>query len=146
MPGRAAAPSPSKAGTANDFSNGQLALSTALLYSLVQPGGSLYGLNNSNPFNPAFQPQGTGIGFVPGGIITFGGGVPLYVNGQVIGGLGISGDTSCADRLIAFKMRRLAGLNGTPGGADADNIQYRPSPPRRRRRPACRSRAASATK
>jgi len=38
-----------KAGTANDFSNDGLALSTANLYSATQPGGSLYGLNNSNP-------------------------------------------------------------------------------------------------
>jgi hypothetical protein len=51
--------------------------------------GSLYGLNDSNPFNPAFQPQGTGVGQVPGGIITFGGGVALYKSGQVIGGLGV---------------------------------------------------------
>lgn len=113
-----------KASTANDFSNAQLALSTANLYSLTQPGGSLYGLNNSNPFNFLFEEQGTGIGFVPGGIITFGGGVPLYADGQVIGGLGLSGDTACADHSVAFKMRRMAGLNGTPGGADADNISY----------------------
>jgi uncharacterized protein GlcG (DUF336 family) len=122
-----------KASTANDFSNNLKALSTANLYSFTQPAntntsnvpaGSLYGLNNSNPFNPAFQPQGTGVGSVPGGIITFGGGVPLYSNGQVIGGLGVSGDTACADHVIAFRMRRGAGLDGTPGGNGADNIQY----------------------
>jgi Haem-degrading len=77
-----------EASTANDFSNSQTALSTANLYSLTQPAnngpapggvpaGSLYGLNNSDPFNPEFQAQGTGVGDVPGGIITFGGGVPL---------------------------------------------------------------------
>jgi hypothetical protein len=55
-----------KATTANGFSNDALALSTANLYGPTQPGGSLYGLNDSNPFNPQFQPQGTGIGFVPG--------------------------------------------------------------------------------
>ena len=62
-----------KASTANDFSNNQLALSTANLYSFAQPAntatpplvqnfpaGSLYGLNNSNPFNPAFQAQEDG--------------------------------------------------------------------------------------
>src|SRR5437868_15116537 len=59
-----------KAETANDFSNSGLALSTANLYAPTQPGGSLYGLNNSNPFNPSFLPLGTGIGRVPGGIIT----------------------------------------------------------------------------
>src|SRR5215813_9011163 len=56
-----------KASTANDFSNDAFALSTANIYAPTQPGGSLYGLNNSNPFNPLFQTQGTGIGFVPGG-------------------------------------------------------------------------------
>jgi uncharacterized protein GlcG (DUF336 family) len=110
-----------KASTANDFSNSALSLSTANLYSPTQPGGSLYGLNNSNPFNPVFQPQNTGIGFVPGGIITFGGGVALYSGGQVIGGLGVSGDTSCADHAIAFRMRHQAKLDGTP---NSDNIIY----------------------
>src|SRR5882724_9248666 len=54
-----------KANTANAFSldsssssggSGQpagLALSTANLYSAVNPGGSLYGLQHSNPVNPA---------------------------------------------------------------------------------------------
>ena len=116
-----------KAETANDFSNSGLALSTANLYAPTQPGGSLYGLNNSNPFNPAFDPQGSGAGFVPGGIITFGGGVALYSGGQVIGGLGVSGDSSCADHAISYRMRRLAGLDGIPGGVapdGTDNISY----------------------
>ena len=116
-----------KASTANDFSNDALALSTANLYAATQPGGSLYGLNNSNPFNPAFQPQGTGIGGVPGGIITFGGGVALYAGGKVIGGLGVSGDSACADHVIAYRMRRNAGLDGTPKGVGfngTDNIDY----------------------
>lgn len=112
-----------KASTANDFSNTGVALSTAMLYGPTQPGGSLYGLNNSNPFNPAFNPQNTGIGRVPGGIITFGGGVPLYVGGQVIGGLGVSGDTSCADASIAYRMRKIAG-NLEQGKPNDDNIQY----------------------
>jgi uncharacterized protein GlcG (DUF336 family) len=110
-----------KASTANGFSNDALALSTANLYSPTQPGGSLYGLNNSNPFNPRFLPQGSGIGFVPGGDITFGGGLALYSGGKVIGGLGVSGDTSCADHAISYRMRRLAGLDGTP---NSDNIVY----------------------
>src|SRR5580698_270357 len=61
-----------KAETANDFSNQKLALSTANLYAPTQPGGSLYGLNNSNPFNPFYNQITTGAGFVPGGVITFG--------------------------------------------------------------------------
>jgi uncharacterized protein GlcG (DUF336 family) len=116
-----------KAETANDFSNDKLALSTANLYGPTQPGGSLYGLNNSNPFNPAALPQGSGLGSVPGGIVTFGGGVALYENGKVIGGLGVSGDSSCADHAIAFRMRQLSGYNVMPGGSTTeDNIVYGP--------------------
>ena len=116
-----------KAETANDFSNDRLALSTANLYAPTQPGGSLYGLNNSNTFNPAALPLGTGAGSVPGGIITFGGGVALYSNGKVIGGLGVSGDSSCADHAVAFRMRKLVRLDGIPGGVapdGTDNIIY----------------------
>lgn len=125
-----------KASTANDFSNDALALSTANLYSATQPGGSLYGLNNSNPFNPAFLVQGNpplaqalmkAFGQTPGGIITFGGGVPLYSGGKVIGGLGVSGDSACADHVIAYRMRRMVGLDGIPAGVGfggTDNIDY----------------------
>ena len=125
-----------KAETANDFSNSALALSTANLYAPTQPGGSLYGLNNSNPFNPFFNEittskgPGSGTGQNPGGIITFGGGMPLYSGGQVIGGLGVSGDSSCADHAIAFRMRKLAALDAVPSGVapdNTDNIIYAPS-------------------
>src|SRR5437899_11676278 len=70
-----------KAYTANAFSLDGLALSTARLYTLTQPGHSLFGLNNSNPFNPALLTPpmpGAGAGTtIAGGIITFGGGVGL---------------------------------------------------------------------
>ena len=120
-----------KASTANDFSNSGLSLSTANLYAATQPGGSLYGLNNSNPFNPFYNQvttgQGplTGVGQTPGGIITFGGGLALYSGGQVIGGLGVSGDSSCADHTIAYRMRHYAGYDTLPSGGN-DNIQYAP--------------------
>src|SRR5690606_15124732 len=42
-----------KANTANAFSLPGLALSTANLFAAVQPGGSLFGLQESNPVNPA---------------------------------------------------------------------------------------------
>jgi len=124
-----------KAGTANDFSNSSLALSTANLYAATQPGGSLWGLNNSNPFNPDFLAPRSGANQFVGGIITFGGGVPLYQNGAVIGGLGVSGDSFCADHVIAYRMRRGAtNINGTKLGLDkipagvghnnTDNIAY----------------------
>ncbi len=126
-----------KAETANDFSNSALALSTANLYAPTQPGGSLFGLNNSNPFNPVFNDNSVpAIGEVPGGIITFGGGVALYSGGQVIGGLGVSGDSSCADHAIAYRMRAAAGFGSVPGGVapgNTDNIIYAPlgTPPTR---------------
>jgi len=116
-----------KANAANGFSNNLLALSTANLYAPTQPGGSLYGLNNSNPFNPTFNAQGTGLGFVPGGVITFGGGVALYPESQgpVIGGLGVSGDTSCADHAIAYRVRARLHFENTPTPGQ-DNIAYSP--------------------
>jgi uncharacterized protein GlcG (DUF336 family) len=131
-----------KAGTANGFSNDNLALSTANLYAPTQPGGPLYGLNNANPFNPEFQQQGTGVGKVPGGVITFGGGVPLYASGKVIGGLGLSGDTACADHAIAYRMRRAAnlGLDAVPGGVgpgNTDNIVYATGTPTGFQHPHC---------
>jgi heme-degrading protein len=57
------------------------------------------------------------------GLIFFGGGVPLYKNGKIIGGLGVSGDTSCTDHEIAKRVRAAAGLN-PPGGSLVDDISY----------------------
>ena len=116
-----------KAYTANAFSLDSSALSTALLYTFTQPGHSLWSLGQSNLFNPDFlaapdDPR-EGRGQIAGGTIFFGGGVPLYRDGKIIGGLGISGDTSCADHEIAKRVRDLAGLNPA-GGATADDITY----------------------
>jgi hypothetical protein len=79
---------------------------------------------------------------VPGGIITFGGGVALYQGGQVIGGLGVSGDSSCADHAIAYRMRHNAGLDKISGGvspSNTDNIIYAPigAPPTGFQQPHC---------
>jgi uncharacterized protein GlcG (DUF336 family) len=131
-----------KANTANDFSNVKLALSTANLYAPTQPGGSLYGLNNSNPYNPDFLAPGSGANNFAGGIITFGGGVALYQSGKVIGGLGVSGDSSCADHAIAYRMRKAAGFDGIPAGVGpkgTDNILYAPlnTPPTGFQQPHC---------
>jgi len=57
-----------------------------------------------------------GVGRAVGGIITFGGGVPLYQDHKVIGGLGLSGDSACADHVIAYRMRKFAGFDGFPKG------------------------------
>ena len=116
-----------KAYTANAFSLDTLALSTARLYTFTQPGHSLWSLGQSNLFDPQFLApaggQGGGKNQIAGGLIFFGGGVPLYENGKIIGGLGVSGDTSCTDHEIAKRVRNLAGLN-PPGGAFVDDITY----------------------
>ena len=116
-----------KAYTANAFSVDVLALSTARLYTFTQPGHSLWSLEGANLFNPhMLAPQdgaGGGVNEIAGGNIFFGGGVPLYRDGSIIGGLGISGDTSCTDHEIAKRVRDAAGLNPM-GGKLADDIQY----------------------
>jgi uncharacterized protein GlcG (DUF336 family) len=116
-----------KAYTANAFSLDTLALSTARLYTFTQPGHSLWSLGQSNSFNPDFLLPPGRIGAdrreIAGGLIFFGGGSPLYRNGKIVGGLGVSGDTSCADHEISKRVRNLAGLN-PPGGALVDDITY----------------------
>ena len=111
-----------KANTAVAYSTNFLALSTANLYSAVQPGGSLFGLQHSNPVDPrvAFRgnPDNYGsandpmVGLKVGGVNVFGGGLPLYnESGVLIGAIGVSGDTSCADHNVAWVTREeLAGF------------------------------------
>jgi len=159
-----------KANTANAFSLGKgstpatsavgsagLALSTANLFTAVQPGGSLYGLQHSNPVDTevaygndngnrglnqtSFQagqssaqnfgtPRDPMVGERVGGVNVFGGGLALYRNGIRVGGLGVSGDTSCTDHMVAWKVRFALGLdsfNGVKGVADPahpDNIIF----------------------
>jgi uncharacterized protein GlcG (DUF336 family) len=115
-----------KAFTANAFSTDQAPMSTARLYTLSQPGHSLWGAGAGNPFNPeCLRPpkKDSKTHRVCGGTIVFGGGVPLYRNGVRVGGLGASGDTACADHEIAKRIREAAAL--APGaGNTADDIQY----------------------
>ena len=127
-----------KANTANAFSLPRLALSSVNLYSATQPGGPLFGLQESNPVDPAVAYGGDAADFgTPadfmvgkriGGINGFGGGVALYASdGTLLGGLGVSGDASCADHNIAWKVRDRLGLDFVPGGVSAtgdDNIVY----------------------
>jgi uncharacterized protein GlcG (DUF336 family) len=116
-----------KAFTANAFSIDSLALSTARLYTFTQPGHSLWSLGQSNLWNSdltaAATAQNAGQNQIGGGMIFFGGGVPLYSNGKIIGGLGVSGDTSCADHEIAKRVRHLAGLDPA-GGPLVDDIVF----------------------
>lgn len=127
-----------KANTANAFSLPGFALSTANLFSAVQPGGSLYGLQHSNPVNPQVAYQGDSekigmeddpmVGLKIGGVNVFGGGLPLYdAQGVLLGAIGVSGDSSCADHNIAWKVRKAIGLDYVPGGVSPtkdDNIVY----------------------
>ena len=53
----------------------------------------------------------------------FGGGLALYKGQTRVGGLGVSGDTSCADHEIAKRVRQAAGLN-PPAGPSVDDITY----------------------
>src|SRR5437016_7386458 len=129
-----------KANTANAFSLPGLALSTANLYTAVQPGGSLFGLQESNPVdtdvayrgNPAAYGQTNDpmVGGRIGGVNVFAGGLALYnANGRLIGAVGVSGDSSCADHNIAWRTRNNLRLDFVPAGVSGDathkdNIVY----------------------
>jgi uncharacterized protein GlcG (DUF336 family) len=146
-----------KANTANSFSldassnsggSGQpkgLALSTANLYSAVQPGGSLFGLQESNPVSTEAAYQGPssnyGTAFDPlvgqkvGGVNVFGGGLALYTAAaassaaaaeQVVGAVGVSGDTSCADHNIGWRVRHNLGLDHLANTAGVSGDPTRP--------------------
>lgn len=115
-----------KANTANSLSTNSFALSTANLYTAVQPGGSLYGLQHSNPVDAAAAYKGNAatfgaandpmVGKRIGGVNVFGGGFALYSAGKKVGGLGISGDTSCTDHVVAWKVRDALALGTVPAG------------------------------
>ncbi|MFO0792495.1 MAG: heme-binding protein [Candidatus Brocadiaceae bacterium] len=127
-----------KANTANAFSLPGFSLSTANLFSAVQPGGSLYGLQESNPVSPEVAYQGSSekfgtekdpmVGHKIGGVNIFGGGLALYNSeGKLVGALGVSGDSSCADHNIAWKVRHRLNLDYVPSGVSPtkdDNIVY----------------------
>lgn len=116
-----------KANTANAFSLPGLSVSTAQLYSAVQPGGSLIGLQKSNPVDTQVAYAGKAadfgttkdplIGKRIGGVNVFGGGLALYgSDGVLLGGLGLSGNSSVADHIIAWKLRHALDLDHIPGG------------------------------
>ena len=121
-----------KANTANGLSLDTLALSTANLYAGVQATGPLFGLLETNQLNihAAYDgdPAAVGterdpmVGKQIGGIVVFGGGLALYdASGHIIGGLGVSGDLSCADHNIAWKLRHVLELDYVPSGVDPVN-------------------------
>ena len=65
---------------------------TSALAELAAPGGSLYGIQHTNN----------------GKIVIFGGGEPLYVDGVMVGAIGVSGGTAEQDtKLGAYGKDRL---------------------------------------
>ena len=68
-----------------------LKISTIELKKLAQPGGSLYGIQNTND----------------GKIVIFGGGEPLMIGGRIVGGLGVSGGTEDEDTALAAYGRQV---------------------------------------
>ena len=115
-----------KANTANAFSLDAYAISTANLYSAVQPGGSLFGLQESNPVDAQAAYEGPASNFGRGtldpmagkrigGVNVFGGGLALYKGGKKVGAVGVSGDTSCADHVFAWNVRSALGMEPNPG-------------------------------
>lgn len=129
-----------KANTANSFSLPGLALSTANLWEATQPGGSLYGLQHSNPVDTgaAYDTPSANFGMENdpmvgqkiGGVNVFGGGLALYSNkGVLVGAVGVSGDSSCADHNIAWRLRNAVGFDYVKSGvAEAgvsDQIIYK---------------------
>jgi hypothetical protein len=125
-------------------------------------GRQLYGLQHSNPvdtfvaYGDAAGGQGNSpanastfgttsdplVGQRVGGINVFGGGLVLYQGGVRVGGLGVSGDTSCTDHMVAWRTRNAlkldrfggvgssAGLTVTGDPNHPDNIIFdiKPNP------------------
>lgn len=121
-----------KAFTGNGLSLNSAPISSGQLYASVQPGAApvpLFGVALGNPLDPKTAYDGNFAQFgTPndpmidkrvGGTITFGGGLGLYNGVNAIGGLGLSGDTACADHSTAWRLRDLLGL---APGAGVDKI------------------------
>ena len=70
-----------------------LKMSTSTLKKLSQPGESLYGIQFTNQ----------------GKIVIFGGGEPLYMNGKIVGGLGVSGGSEEQDTYLAQYVAKIFG-------------------------------------
>jgi uncharacterized protein GlcG (DUF336 family) len=128
-----------KANTANAFSlegtvapGTGIALSSGNLYGTVLQQGSLFGLQFSNPVDTTVAYWGNArrfgrandpmVGHRIGGVNVFGGGLALYdEDGELVGGLGVSGDTSCTDHVVAWKVRDGLLLDYVPGGVAPPN-------------------------
>ena len=79
------------------YTSASVKMSTMELSRMVQPGGTFYGLEAMHD----------------GKIVAFGGGVPLKIEGTIVGGLGISGGTGEEDNDVAvYGLKVFAELTG----------------------------------
>jgi uncharacterized protein GlcG (DUF336 family) len=84
-----------KAYTAAAVSSNENAVSSRSIGLLTQPGGALWNIGNSND-------PGTGDDTIEErGLIEFPGGLALYKNGVLVGGIGVSGDGVDQDEVVA---------------------------------------------
>ncbi|KIW99727.1 uncharacterized protein Z518_11140 [Rhinocladiella mackenziei CBS 650.93] len=70
------------------------AYTTDGLYNSTQPGAPLYGLEETN-----------------GGLVVFGGGLPIFVDGFFIGAIGVSGGTNDQDVTVAMAGVHAIGVS-----------------------------------
>lgn len=73
------------------FTSVSVQMSTEQLGTLCQPNGPLYGIQNTNG----------------GRMVIFGGGIPLYENGRLIGGFGVSGGSAEQDTSLAHYAQEI---------------------------------------
>ncbi len=70
------------------YTSATLQMATSEIGKLAQPGEMLYGIQN----------------MLNGKIVLFGGGLPLYLNGKVVGAVGVSGGTVEEDVQVAQRV------------------------------------------
>jgi Haem-degrading len=67
------------------------------------------------------------VGKLIGGVNVFGGGLALYDSaGDRVGGVGVSGDTSCRDHMVAWETRHNLGLDHVTSGVNSTADPDRP--------------------
>jgi uncharacterized protein GlcG (DUF336 family) len=117
-----------KAFTAVSVSSNEQALTSADVGGASQPGGPLWGIGDTNPYRPLFGTRSLNpddlIGKKHHGIVTFGGGVPIYsrpggacdaaINGTLLGAVGVSGDSVPDDITVATNTVINAGFCTAP--------------------------------
>jgi uncharacterized protein GlcG (DUF336 family) len=105
-------------------------LATSIAFYLQQAGLQIR-INGTPTVLPTPSGSCTGIGRIPNGYTLFGGGFPIYKNGQLVGGIGASGDGTDQSDLVAFLGLANAGAqlgNGighAPSNIRADNLSPR---------------------